>query len=146
MTHPLLALAAFAARVLPMPVKRAIYRLGPLARAVRGGLNRAAPHGLAEVTVAGGGLAGLRLQLDMQKEKDYWLGTYEPELQAALRDLARPGMTAYDVGAHIGYISLLLARAVSPSGRVFAFEPLPANLERLQANLTLNPDIRNVTV
>ncbi|TAK11228.1 MAG: FkbM family methyltransferase [Anaerolineae bacterium] len=146
MTHPLLSLAAFAARVLPMPVKRFIYRLGPLANAVRVGLNRAAQHGLTEVTVAGGGLAGLRLQLDMQKEKDYWLGTYEPDLQAALRELAQPGMTAYDVGAHIGYISLLLARAVRPSGRVFAFEPLPANLDRLRANLALNPQIANVTV
>lgn len=129
-----------------MPVKRLIYRLGPLAKAVRGGLNRAAPHGLTEVTVAAGGLAGLRLQLDMQKEKDYWLGTYEPGLQAALRDFARPGMTAYDVGAHIGYVSLLLARAVGAQGRVFAFEPLPANLDRLRANLALNPEIRNVIV
>jgi FkbM family methyltransferase len=46
----------------------------------------------------------------------------------------------YDVGANIGYVSLLLARAVGPGGRVLAFEALPANLDRLKANLALNPE------
>ncbi len=75
--------------------------------------------------------------LDLQSEKDYWLGTYEPELQAVLADLVQPGMVAYDVGANIGYISLLLARRVGEAGKVFAFEALPANLERLRLNLAL---------
>lgn len=144
MPHPLLSLAALAARALPMPLKRALYRLGPFSRALRASLNHAAPHGLTVVTIAGGGLAGLQLQLDLQKEKDYWLGTYEPDLQAALAQLVQPGWVAYDIGAHIGYISLLLARAVGPDGRVFAFEPLPANLERLRANLALNPQLENL--
>jgi FkbM family methyltransferase len=74
----------------------------------------------------------------LHREKDYWLGTYEPELQAALADLVQPGMVAYDVGANIGYISLLLARRVGSQGVVYAFEALPANLERLRANLALN--------
>ncbi len=146
MSNLLLALAAAAARALPMPLKRALYRLGPLSQALRRGLNRAAPHGLTEITVAAGGLAGLRLSLDLQKEKDYWLGTYEPDLQAALAQLVQPGWVAYDVGAHVGYISLLLARAVGPAGQVFAFEPLPANQARLRANLALNPDLRNLTL
>jgi FkbM family methyltransferase len=67
------------------------------------------------------------------------LGTYEPELQQAIRREVHPGMVVYDVGANIGYVSLLLARAVGPQGRVFAFEALPANLERIRANLALNP-------
>src|SRR3990172_11998431 len=50
----------------------------------------------------------------------------------------RPGMVAYDVGANIGYVSLMLARAVGAGGRVYAFEALPANLERLGENLALN--------
>lgn len=133
-----LKLAAWAARRLPAPVKRLLYRAGPLARLLRRGLNAAAPHGLTVVDVAAGALAGCRLELDLQAEKDYWLGTYEPELQAALAELVRPGMMAYDVGANIGYISLQLARRVGPDGRVFAFEALPANLERLRRNLALN--------
>ena len=133
-----LSLASTAARLLPMQVKRAVYRSPRLARLIRQGLNRAAPQGSAEVTVAAGGLAGMRLSLDLQLEKDYWLGTYEPELQAAIGQLVQPGNVAYDLGANIGYISLLLARRVGEPGLVYAFEALPGNLERLRLNLALN--------
>lgn len=146
MRRILLSLAAFAAKILPNPLKRALYKIGPLARLLRGGLNRAAPPGVAEVRIAAGDLAGFTLLLDMQTEKDYWLGTYEPDLQSALRTLVPPGAVAYDVGANIGYISLLLARAVGEGGRVFAFEALPANLQRLRRNLELNRMTERVQV
>lgn len=138
MSNWILSLAAAAARLLPTGVRRGLYRFGPLARAIRQTLNRAAPQGLTTVSVAAGGLSGLRLALDLQDEKDYWLGTYEPELQATVAELVQPGMVVYDVGANIGYISLLLARAVGAGGQVFSFEALPANVERLRANLALN--------
>jgi len=138
MTNPVISLAGWAARLLPVPIKRGLYKLGPFSSLIRKGLNRAAPQGIVKVTVAGGGLSGLELYLDLQREKDYWLGTYEPELQAAIQDLVQEGGVAYDVGANIGYISLLLARKLGPGGKVFAFEALPANLERLEANLSLN--------
>jgi len=137
-SNPILWLASLAARLLPMPVKRRLYRSPRLARLIRRGLNRAAPPGLAEATVAAGALAGIRLSLDLHAEKDYWLGTYEPELQDAIVQLVQPGSVAYDLGANIGYISLLLARRVGEAGRVYAFEALPSNLERLQVNLALN--------
>jgi FkbM family methyltransferase len=138
MTNPLLSLTAWLARTLPLEVKRSFYRIKPLATLIRSGLNRAAPLGSTQVIVAAGELAGMALSLDLQSEKDYWLGTYEVDLQAAVADLVEPGMVAYDVGANIGYVSLLLARRVGETGRVFAFEALPANLERLHANLALN--------
>lgn len=141
MANPLLGLAAAAARLLPAPLKRGLYRLGPLSRGLRSALNRAAPAGLTEVTVAGGGLQGASLLLDMQSEKDYWLGTYEMELQRAIQDWVKPGNVVYDLGANVGYVSLLFARAVGPQGRVFAFEPLPANQARLRQNVGLNPGI-----
>ena len=138
MKSALLSLAAWAARRLPLPVKRALYRFPPLARLIRASLNRAAPAGVTNVEIAAGALAGMKMQLDLHAEKDYWLGTYETELQAAVAKWVQPGMVAYDVGANIGYISLLLARQVGPKGRVFCFEALPANLERLQTNIELN--------
>jgi FkbM family methyltransferase len=138
MTSLILNLAAAAARRLPMPVKRALYRLTPLARLIRAGLNLAAPQGLTTVEVAGGLLAGMRISVNLQEEKDYWLGTYEPDLQQAIAGLVKPGMVAYDVGANIGYITLMLAQAVGASGKVFSFEALPANVSRLMANLALN--------
>jgi FkbM family methyltransferase len=143
---PLLSLAAFAARITPLPLKRALYRFPRLAGLIRGGLNRAAPVGLAEVVIAGGGLRGDRMSLNLQEEKDYWLGTYEPELQAAIAELVKPGVVAYDVGANIGYITLLLAHRVGETGRVFAFEALPENVERLRRNIGLNELAAVVTV
>jgi FkbM family methyltransferase len=139
MANALLSFAAWIASWLPAPLKRGVYRLGPFSRLARNILNRAAPQGLTTIEVAAGGLAGMRLSLDLAGEKDYWLGTYEPQLQAAVEELVRPGMVAYDVGANIGYVSLLLARAVGEGGRTYAFEALPANLARLRANLALNP-------
>ncbi len=88
--------------------------------------------------VAAGLLEGYSLNLDMHTEKDYWLGTYELELQDALRDLVKPGMTAYDVGANIGYISLMLAHLAGENGHVFAFEALPSNIQRWRENVNLN--------
>jgi FkbM family methyltransferase len=134
----LFKLAGLTARILPGPLRRSMYRLGPLSRLMRKSLNRAVPRGRATVSVAAGPLQGLRLRLDLSQEKDCWLGTYEPELQAAISAFVQPGMTAYDVGANIGYISLMLAGAVGPGGRVFAFEALPDNIERLCENLALN--------
>ncbi len=135
----LLSFAALAARLLPNSLKQAIYRSGLLARLIRRGLNRAAPAEPVEVEVAAGDLAGFTLRLDMQTEKDYWLGTYEPELQSALHKLIPPEAVIYDVGANIGYVSLLLAKAAGEGGRVYAFEALPANVERLRRNVELNP-------
>lgn len=142
----ILSLAAMAARLLSMPVKQGLYRWPVLSGLIRRGLNRAVDQGMTEVTVAAGGLAGMHLSLDLQTEKDYWLGTYEPVLQVAIRDWVRPGVVAYDIGANIGYLTLLLARQVGPEGRVYAFEALPANLERLAGNLALNKMEENVSV
>jgi len=135
------------ARWLPMPVKRFFYHLGPFSKGLRWVLNKASPSGYSDVVVAGGDLKGMHLVLDMQGEKDYWLGTYEPELQGAVRDWVKPGWIAYDVGANIGYISLLFAKTVGNNGKVFSFEALPANLERLRKNINLNFDnIGKITI
>jgi FkbM family methyltransferase len=52
--------------------------------------------------------------------------------------LIRPGQTVLDVGANIGLWSVVAGRAVGPSGKVFAVEPVLANCVRLQQALTLN--------
>ena len=88
--------------------------------------------------MAAGDLAGYTILLDMQIDKDYWLGTYEPELQSALRELIPSGAIIYDVGANIGYVSLLLAKAAGASGHVYAFEALPGNAEQWRENVALN--------
>ena len=44
----------------------------------------------------------------------------------------------YDIGANIGFHALLAARLVTATGSVYAFEPLPENVERLRRNVALN--------
>ncbi len=135
MKKSLLNFAAWSSKWLPLSVKRGIYACPPAAKLIRTSLNKAAPPGLTRVEVAAGNLAGISLCLDLKAEKDYWLGTYEVELQQTIRDLVRPGMITFDVGANIGYISMMLARQVTETGRVFSFEALPENQERFVLNL-----------
>jgi len=54
-----------------------------------------------------------------------------------LRRLIKEGQVVVDVGAHIGYYTVLLARMVG-KGRVFAFEPEPSNFSLLAKNVEIN--------
>jgi FkbM family methyltransferase len=70
-------------------------------------------------------------------------GVFEPfETEWTAHEL-RPGDTVLDVGANIGYFTLHFARLVGPHGRVFAFEPDPANFALLKRNVAVN-GYRNV--
>jgi FkbM family methyltransferase len=73
------------------------------------------------------------------------VGIYEPLLTARLGKLLREGDTFVDVGANIGYFTLLAARTVGPRGRVVAFEPEPTNFEILERNVERN-GFTNVTL
>lgn len=65
-------------------------------------------------------------------------GIWEPGLTAYLLDTIGPGQNVIDVGAHIGYFTLVMAGLVGDRGSVLAFEPDPDNFALLQANLRLN--------
>jgi FkbM family methyltransferase len=68
----------------------------------------------------------------------YLVGTSEPGVQRMLATFLKPGMTAYDGGANVGFISILAAHLVGPDGHVFCFEPLPSNADRIEHNARLN--------
>jgi FkbM family methyltransferase len=65
-------------------------------------------------------------------------GRWEPWITEFLGDLAKPGMNVADVGANMGFYSLLLADRVGPQGRLWAFEPDPRNSRLLEWNLDAN--------
>jgi FkbM family methyltransferase len=65
-------------------------------------------------------------------------GEHELMVQEALRRSVAPGMTVFDVGADIGFFSILSAGLAGPRGRVEAFEPVPASAEAVRVNATLN--------
>jgi FkbM family methyltransferase len=74
-----------------------------------------------------------------------WLGSYELEKQLLFQKTITEGSVVFDLGAHVGFYTLLSSVLVGPKGRVFAFEPMPANLFHLKEHLRLN-HIKNVTV
>ncbi len=65
-------------------------------------------------------------------------GLYEPEVCAQFRRLLRPGMNVLDLGANIGFFTLLAASLVGPSGSVVAVEPNPANARLIEASRRAN--------
>jgi FkbM family methyltransferase len=104
--------------------------IGPVVKALSGRLARG-PR-----TVAHGRAAGLRID-PRGAAAGYALGTSEPLIQEAFAELVRPGAVVWDVGANIGFYTLIAARLVE-RGRVIAFEPLPENQAAIRANLELN--------
>jgi FkbM family methyltransferase len=90
---------------------------------------------------------GARMIVDpeMSFAWQYVLGSYEIPLVRSLRKVLRPGMVCVDVGANVGYFSLLMANLVGPNGRVFSFEPTRRTFDALKANVHLN-DLENIVV
>ena len=73
------------------------------------------------------------------------VGRYERGMTRLFENVLREGMTVVDVGAHVGYYTLLAAKCVGDSGRVYAFEPEPHNYEMLIGNVLMN-GYRNVVM
>jgi FkbM family methyltransferase len=74
-----------------------------------------------------------------------WLGSYEHEKQRAVQRAIKPGDVVYDIGANVGFYTLLSSILTGDQGRIYAFEPLPGNLRYLREHLKIN-HISNCTV
>jgi FkbM family methyltransferase len=72
-------------------------------------------------------------------------GTYEREQSRIFQEHVPAGATVLDIGAHVGYYTLLSSVLVGMNGHVCAFEPNPANHAFLQRHVALN-HLDNVTV
>ncbi len=75
---------------------------------------------------------------DLLQRNVYLYGVWEPSITAWVTDHLREGDTVIDIGANVGYFSLLAARCVGPSGEVIAFEPVPSIVRQLKENIALN--------
>lgn len=126
------------------PFERGRWRIGSLAY-------RLIDDGRGGVEHAVSTRAGFRMTLDLGQFVDrtiFCTGEWEPRETALIAGLLKAGDTFVDVGANIGYFTLLAARAVGPSGRVIAIEANPRTFALLQANARLNAcgnvDLRNL--
>jgi FkbM family methyltransferase len=99
---------------------------------------------VADVETPGGALFVHLLDLGVGRPL-YTGQTYEAEETALLQRTLRPGMNVIDVGANVGYMALLSARSIGPTGRVLAIEPDPGNAELLAANVGRN-GYQNVSI
>jgi FkbM family methyltransferase len=84
--------------------------------------------GKESIPILGGPLRGLRLPKTTALQHLHMLiGGYEPHVVSTIISSPSPLSVAFDVGANVGIMSLALARRIGKQGKVFAFEPLPAN-------------------
>jgi FkbM family methyltransferase len=105
------------------------------ARVVQKRLTR--PVRRAAVPILGGAGRGLRVRFG-ESALTRAVARVEPQVEDTLLSLLRPGGVFYDVGANVGWYSLLAARAVGSAGRVVAFEPSVSNAALLQENIAAN--------
>jgi FkbM family methyltransferase len=78
------------------------------------------------------------LKVDPYREQGYMHGIAEADLYQIIPTYKTAGCTFFDIGAHIGYYTLIGARIVGESGRVIAFEPDPENVALIREMVDKN--------
>jgi FkbM family methyltransferase len=106
----------------PLVVERVAPRLAPV-------------HGAQQVELLG---SRMQLQVDEYMQRRFYYHCYEAPEVRFMRRWLRHGDVVVDVGAHVGFFTLLAARLVGPGGHVRAFEPVPTNFDALDRNLSMN--------
>jgi len=90
---------------------------------------------------------GNKMYLDLSDrvhcETLYTRGIWEKDVTAYLMKLIESGMVVVDIGANVGYYTLLAAEKVGDHGKVFAFEPEPSRYTLLEKNVGVN-GLKNV--
>ena len=94
------------------------------------------------VPVAEGPMRGIKLATSRHTSHAHIQGSYEREVQDAIDRMVRAGDICYDLGASIGYMTLLMARKAK---HVYAFEPAPHAVSEFRRHLAAN-GIGNVNI
>ncbi len=84
---------------------------------------------------------GLLMDLDPSEYLQafiYNFGGYEFPSLRLIQRVVRKNDVVLDIGAQVGFMSLVFANLVGPEGHVYSFEPEPTNLARLQKNIAIN--------
>tara|TARA_R110000868_G_scaffold132381_8_gene343345 strand:+ start:21745 stop:22566 length:822 start_codon:yes stop_codon:yes gene_type:complete len=92
--------------------------------------------------INGGALLNLNLN-DRIQRRIYIKGVHEPETEAPLLELAKDSKCFVDIGANVGYFSMMLSQ-VYPNLEVHCFEPMPRNIQALKLNKETNKNNINI--
>jgi FkbM family methyltransferase len=99
--------------------------------------------GPGTAVIESGPMKGLKLVLGPNVSHAHIRGVYEGETLKTVDQLVKPGFICYDLGASIGYLSLLMARKAK---HVYAFEPAPHAIEELRKHVAANQMTSIVTL
>jgi FkbM family methyltransferase len=94
------------------------------------------PPGL-QVRVLQGPMRGFRWAFG-SGNPGYWLGSYKLTKQKKLMEFLKEGTVFYDLGAHVGFFTLLASCLVGDHGQIVAFEPNPENVKYLNKHIEWN--------
>lgn len=99
----------------------------------------------ARMPIMQGRLRGKKWITGSSTNHGFWLGTREHKQRRIFEGTVTEGSVVYDVGAHVGFYSLLSSVITGPQGKVFSFEPFENNLRFLKEHLRIN-NADNVTI
>ena len=91
----------------------------------------------ANITLPCGYLFKIDLSDNLQRQI-YFKGIYEPNVTKLLEQTLNRGDIFIDIGANIGYFSVIASHIIGPTGEVHSFEPIPEIFESLKYNVTIN--------
>ncbi len=117
----------------------ALVRRIPIRGKTRLFLRMVPPTGQRLITLPGG--ASMEIDLSNGHQRMMYVGSFLRPLVKIMRGLLNPGDRVVDIGANVGFVSLAAAGLVGATGKVFAVEPFPSNLQSLRRNLELNPSL-----
>ncbi len=131
----------------PAGVRAWVYRHPTIWNFLAGMIGRMVPAGESTVVdVRVGPNAGLKLAIDQTTPRYYWLDpNYESAVVGVLNEWTKPGMRVADIGAHIGFMTMVLSRRVGANGQILSVEPSPPSVAQLRRNVELN-HLTNVKV
>jgi len=136
------SIAVISARWTPSVLKRWIHKHKFLSRFARKAFAGVVGFDGNIVEVQTGPLEGIKLVVSQHVSHAHISGSYELETQLAIDRLVAPGFICYDLGASIGYLSLLMARKAE---HVYSFEPAPHALTEFRRHIAANR-FQNITI
>lgn len=89
-------------------------------------------------------VSGMKMHIPASNMEFFVFQEYEQETAQEFLTVLQEGDVVVDVGAHVGFYTLLGASRIGERGHVYAFEPAPGNFEILNRNISIN-NLKNIT-